>query len=223
MYAGMVPGCATGVTLLSHLQPMANGAQRRVFQHPDHPELLVKVLRREFLEPRFGPQGSFHNRHRRCRQHTQLLRELQEYLVACARSAQCLPNLQEIVGLLHTDLGLGLVVRKVCGPDGGPAPTLARLIEQGALDETRQKLLEAFLERLLDSDIVVDDMNPGNIVLAVDGSGTERFVLIDGMGSSTFIPLKGLVPAVNVWSKRRYFMRLRAQIAEALQKRSRAS
>ncbi len=66
-------------------------------------------------------------------------------------------------------------------------------------------------------------MNPGNIVLGVDGSGTERFVLIDGMGSSTFIPLKGLVRAINVWSKRRYFMRLRAQIADELQRHSRAS
>ncbi len=68
MDAGTISDLATGLTRLSHLQPIANGAQRKVFQHPDHPELLIKVLRREFLEPRFGPQGSFHNRHRRCRQ-----------------------------------------------------------------------------------------------------------------------------------------------------------
>jgi hypothetical protein len=196
--------------VLSGLQPFAQGAQRLVFQHPHRRDLLVKVMRREYVESRFGVHGSFHNRHRRCGHYTLILRELREYLVACARSADCLPFMQEIVGLTHTDLGLGLVVRKVCGHDGLPALSLAKLVKQGAFDEARGKLLDHFLETLLDSDIVIDDLNPGNMVLGVDASGAERFVLIDGAGSSTFIPLKGMVGFFNHWSKRRYFERLRA-------------
>lgn len=206
------------VLKLKDLQPFSQGAQRLVFQHPHRQDLLIKVMRREYVDSRFGPQGSFHNRHRRCRHYTLIMRELKEYLVACARSAECLPYMQEIVGLSHTDLGLGLVVRKVCGRDGLPAPSLSRLVRQGTFDDARAALLDRFLETMLDSDIVIDDLNPGNMVLGIDGRGAERFVLIDGAGSSTFIPLKGMVGAFNQWSKRRYFARLRAWIDEERRK-----
>jgi len=201
---------------LQATQPLYRGYQRLVFQHPDQPDLLIKVVRSDYAEAKFGAGSPFHNRHRRCRHYHVFLRELQEYLVACARSSDCLPFLQEIVGLVHTDLGLGMVVRKVCGPDGKPAPSLSRLAGQGALDAARMQLLDRCLEALLASAVVVDDLNPGNIVLGTEPSGAERFVLIDGLGSSTLIPLKALVPWANHRSKRRRIARLRAQIgAEA--------
>ncbi len=198
--------------LLQATEPLYRGYQRLVFQHPDQPELLIKVVRSDYAEAKFGPGSPFHNRHRRCRHYQVFLRELQEYLVACARSADCLPFLQEIVGLVHTDLGLGMVVRKVCGPDGKPAPSLSRLAGQGALDAARMQLLDRCLEVLQASAVVVDDLNPGNLVLGTEPSGAERWVLIDGLGSSTLIPLKALVPWANRQSKRRRIARLRAQL-----------
>ena len=198
--------------LLQATEPLYRGYQRLVFQHPDQPELLIKVVRSDYAEAKFGPGSPFHNRHRRCRHYQVFLRELQEYLVACARSADCLPFLQEIVGLVHTDLGLGMVVRKVCGPDGKPAPSLSRLAGQGALDAARMQLLDRCLEVLQASAVVVDDLNPGNLVLGTEPSGAECWVLIDGLGSSTLIPLKALVPWANRQSKRRRIARLRAQL-----------
>lgn len=194
--------------LLSGSRPVAVGLKRAVFQHPEHPDLLIKVLHPTFIQKRFGPTGSFHNRHRRCLHYNYFLRELREYLVASARSPETLSALPEVVGLIHTDLGLGLIVKKVSGPDGGLAPTIGALASSGRLDARRLALLDELERIVVDSDAVIDDLHPGNIVLTRDASGGERFVLIDGLGSSTTIPLKALVRPFNRLSKRKEFRKL---------------
>lgn len=203
-----------GTMMLAELKPLFRGHQRLVFQHPEQPDLLIKVLRAEYVQEKYGPDGSFHNRHRRCREYHPFFTEFREYLVVCARAPQCLPFIQEIVGLVWTDLGLGIVVRKVLGRDGASAPTIDRFLRwHGKLDADRKHLLDECLLNLERSDIVFDDLNDCNLVLGVDTSGAERFVLIDGIGSSTLVPIKALIPAANRWSKRRRIARLRAKVA----------
>lgn len=203
---------------LRTVPPLFRGHQRLVFQHPDHPDLLIKIIRSEYAEAKFGPKGPFHHRRRRCLHYQVYLRELKEYLVACARSAELLPFLQETIGLVHTDLGLGIVVRKVCGPDGKPATCLSEIAEKGGLNEVRWRLLDRFLDSLQGSDIVVDDFNAYNIVLGVDPSGAERFVLIDGLGSSTLVPLKAWSRWLNHRSKRSRIALVRADVEEKARK-----
>jgi len=202
-----------GVIQLSAAAPLFRGHQRLVFQHPGASDLLIKVLRAEYVAAKFGPRGSFHHRQRRCREYQPFLSEIREYLVACARAPRCLPFIQEIVGLVRTDLGLGLVVRKVLGREGKAAWTLDKLLTYGPLDPERQRMLDDCLAILQDSDLVIDDLNDCNLVLGIDAAGEERFVLIDGIGASTLLPLKSMIPALNRWSKRRRIARLHAKLA----------
>lgn len=197
---------------LSGTRPVAVGVKRAVFQHPEDPGLLVKVLHPAFIQKRFGPTGSFHNRHRRCLHYNYFLRELREYLVVSARSPEALSVLPEVVGLVHTDMGLGLVVKKISGPDGHLAPTIGAIAASGGLDARRWAMLDDLEGIVVDSDAVIDDLHPGNIVLTRDASGQERFVLIDGLGSSTAIPLKALVRPFNRLSKRKEFRKLRGML-----------
>jgi hypothetical protein len=197
---------------LSGTRPVAVGVKRAVFQHPEDPDLLVKVLHPAFIRKRFGPTGSYHNRHRRCLHYNYFLRELREYLVTSARSPEALSVLPEVVGLVHTDMGLGLVVKKVSGPDGRLAPTIGAIVASGGLDARRRVLLDELERIVVDSEAVIDDLHPGNIVLTRDASGSERFVLIDGLGSSTTIPLKALVRFINRMSKRKAFRKLRGML-----------
>lgn len=197
---------------LSGTRPVAVGVKRAVFQHPEDPGLLVKVLHPAFIQKRFGSTGSYHNRHRRCLHYNYFLRELREYLVASARTPETLSVLPEVVGLVHTDLGLGLVVKKVSSLDGGLAPTIGALAASGGLDARRRAMLDDLERIVLDSDVVIDDLHPGNVVLTREASGLERFVLIDGLGSSTVIPLKAFVRCVNRMSKRKEFRRLRGML-----------
>jgi hypothetical protein len=202
-----------GVLRLEGSKPLFRGHQRLVFQHPERPDLLIKTLRAEYVRGKFGPGSSLHNRHRRCREYQPFLLEFREYLVACARAPHCLPYLQEIVGLVWTDLGLGMIVRKVIGRDGASAPTLDRFLRlHGKLDPGRKRLLDECLRNLEESDVVMDDLNDCNLVLGVDTSGNERFVLIDGIGSSTLVPIKAFSVWANRWSKRRRIARLRAKV-----------
>lgn len=204
---------AESVIRLQAVKPLSRGHQRLVFQHPLQTDLLIKVLRAEYVQDKYGSGSSFHNRHRRCREYQPFLVEFREYLVACARAPQCLPYLQEIVGLVWTDLGLGLAVRKVTGRDGALAPSLNRILRlHGALDSRRKHLLDECLRHLECSDVIIDDLNDCNLVLGVDALGAERFVLIDGIGSSTLVPIKPLSALANRWSKRRRIARLRAGI-----------
>lgn len=205
-------GDAGGPIALAETEPLFRGYQRLVFQHPLHADQMIKVMRNDYVEQKFGPHSPLHNRNRRCRQYHLFLRELREYLVACAWSPASLPFLQEIVGLAQTDLGLGMVVRKVMGPDGKLAVSLSKLIQRLELTPERLRALERTLEALLASSIVVDDVHAGNLVLGVSPAGEERFVLIDGIGSSTFIPLKAMVAWTNRVSKRRRFAELRQEI-----------
>lgn len=202
-----------GTMMLAERKPLFRGHQRLVFQHPEQSDLLIKVLRVEYVQEKYGPNGSLHNRCRRCREYQPFFMEFREYLVACARAPSCLPYIQEIVGLVWTDLGLGLIVRKISARDGASAPTLDRFLRlHGKLDPERKRLLDDCLRCLEESDVIVDDLNDCNLVLGVDHTGTERFVLIDGIGSSTLVPIKALSALANRWSKRRRIARLRARI-----------
>jgi hypothetical protein len=78
----------------------------------------------------------------------------------------------------------------------------------GRLDQKRLALLQELEEAIVASDIVIDDLHPNNVVLNRDASGAERFILIDGLGCSTAIPLKAFARHFNRRSKRKAFRKL---------------
>lgn len=188
-------------------EPLTKGHNRLVFQHPDHHDLLIKVVSEEFMERRFGPKAKWYKKNRRARQFVSYIREVQEYLVSRAYSEHASEYFQKIEGFAETDHGLGLVIKAVRGPDGNLAPTLASLILAGKFDSKLKVDLETTLEKILESHIAVSDLNLGNFVH--DG---ERFVLIDGFGNNNPIPFKTLSKRLNRRSKLGRFKRLRERI-----------
>jgi hypothetical protein len=203
------------VLALQHLDPVARGSARLVFEHPQRPDLLVKVMRPKHLEARYG-KGAAWFRRRRYDPYVLFLREIREYVAAHASNGHSLRIAQKVRGLVETDLGLGLLVEAVRGADGALAPTVAKLIATGAYDEAAQQALERFLEELLESDIVIADLHERNLVCAVGADGKQQFVMIDGLGSSTLIPFKGWSRALNRRSKVKRIRRLRARIARRI-------
>jgi hypothetical protein len=200
---------------LQGCQPLACGVQRLVYSFPGHPDLIIKVLRPDYVEARIGPGSRLASRLRRCREYHAFHREIREYLAACARPETCLPLLPPFLGLVQTDRGLGMVMLKVCDRNGSLAPTMAQLIREGRMNPARTRMLDAFLASLVDSRVVLNDLHPGNVVLATDPDGSERFVLVDGIGNAALLPTKSLVGAFNRWSKLRQTRRLRACVDDA--------
>jgi hypothetical protein len=69
---------------------------------------------------------------------------------------------------------------------------------------------------LLESDIVVADLHERNMVYACGRDGMNRFVMIDGLGSTTLIPFKSLSRTLNRRSKLKRIKRLRANISRRI-------
>ena len=68
------------VLQLSDRSPIASGTLRRVYAHPDAPDRLVKVIRPEIVEKRWGKGSAWYKRFRRVGRFIAVQREVEEYL-----------------------------------------------------------------------------------------------------------------------------------------------
>lgn len=173
--------------------PIAQGHKRFVFQHPADQNLLIKVWQPNVVEERWGHERPWYRRNR-YRQYVSLQRELSEHLALAARFPNGVPVLQRHFGIVHTDYGIGTVVEKLTGRNGGLAPTLAELSRsEGATPRLLEKLKE-FRRDMLLYGVVVGKLHERNLVLGCR-DGEERFIMIDGYGEKTAVP-------IHIWSSR---------------------
>jgi hypothetical protein len=211
---------ATQTLQLSDLEPVARGRMRLVFRHPLDASLLIKVIRPEAIEERWGSGQRWYKKRRRFGQYISFIRECEEYIAGCARHGGSVPFAQVITAFVDTDYGLGMVMEAAQDSDGNLAPTLRAILSKNAFDATVRAELDEFLRQILESDIVIADMNPANLVRAYTPGKGHRFVLIDGLGVSTILPLKLLSPAFNRMSKRARIRVLWAKIDRNLARHS---
>lgn len=202
----------TARLMLKDQTPIATGGVRLVFEHPLDPDLLVKVMRPEVVETRYGAGTPWYKRRRRYRQYVIFIREISEYVASYASHGESLPCAVQIAGLVETDLGLGMVMFAARDADGKLAPTLATLIETGRFDDSAKIALENFFAELLQSSLVLADLHERNLVFAAGADGKNRFVMIDGTGASGFLPLKTISRTLNRRNKRAKIRRLRKRI-----------
>jgi hypothetical protein len=196
--------------------PLAKGATRLIFQHPESPDLLVKVMRPDVVERRQSSRKRWLRWLRRYDPYLVFLREIHEFVAAHAALGCAAPFAQVVHGFLETDLGLGLVVGAVRGPDGALAPTVSQLIARGDFDATASRALDETLDAVLQSNIVLADLHEHNLVYQQGDGGAPRFVIIDGLGTSTLLPVKDWSPWINRSSKLRRIAHLRKRVAGRL-------
>lgn len=205
---------SSSVLRLKDIPAITQGRMRMVFRHPEDPRLLVKVIRPDVIEQRWGSGAPWYKSRRRYRQYISYIRETEEYIAAYAQHGSSLPFAQKIVGFTETDLGLGLVMEAALDRDGNLAPALPTLFERQAFDRKVSEDLEEFLNLVVESDLIVADLNSGNIVYAYDAArDKDHFVLIDGLGVSTILPFKLLSRSFNRRSKLGRVKRLRVRMA----------
>lgn len=177
---------------LSTLTPLAEGTRRLVFQHPDHDDLLIKVLKPgSFREDGQPKRRKFYKFARREGAFIYYLREISEYLaVRIANQTHRSLPISAIYGPVETDLGPGLVVEKIKGRNGGLARTLRQVVDVGEFDSAMRQLFEDFIQDLISMHVVAHELSIDNIVLCDEFGSRKRFVCIDGIGSRTLIPVK---------------------------------
>lgn len=201
---------------ISEYTPVAEGGVRRVYMHPANPDWLIKVLRPEYLDFYNSRGLACLRKRRRLGQYSLFTREIEEYLACHIQNPSGLAFTQKIVGLMETDLGIAIVVEAAKNRVGQLAPTIDRLIQQDGFGEPEQRALHGFIVEFLDSPVVVSDLHKGNLVFAYSTDYGDHFVMIDGLGSANFVPLKLWFPCLNRRSKRARVERLKRELASIL-------
>ncbi len=185
----------TKVLLQLDTPRLARGGSRDVYQHPDHDHLLVKIVRAASAKDAASGKpwvGTL----RRYGLYTPYVREMKEYIAVHVRSSGSPRCIQRCHGLVDTNLGLGMVVEKLCGADGGLAPNIGRLVRTQGITTQLWESVAEFHEEIRKHRLIVNDMNPSNVVRAIEG-GEERLVLVDGLGEKNLIPVRTLIPGLN--------------------------
>lgn len=177
---------------LSGLEPSFWGTNRCIYIHPDDPDLLIKVPRKEAIERakqipnwkrRFKPLGAgsinFHEMRESMRLHPSAIGRL--------------PHLFTTVGLIQTSMGWGLIVEAERDRAGNYAPTLAAIARE---TERYQKSLEKFMHWLETTPAVFYDLNPWNLVLSFR-DGQDEIVVIDGVGEKSALQSRTYFQSMN--------------------------
>ncbi len=179
---------------LTHATLLSFGSERHIYQHPLHDSLIIKVVNTRLTpaEPVKGRLAKWKSRFHRDGGYRVYKSEFNEYLCAVAQtqdSDRALP-LAQIVGLVHTTLGLGVVCEKIRSFDGlSMAPTLRDIAYEHGLSPEIEAQLDQFFADLANAHIIVNDPSPRNIVIGINGRGQAGMFLIDGFGQKQAVPL----------------------------------
>ena len=197
--------------VVSHLSPVAKGSSRWVFECPNEPDLLIKVLKIKLPEHRSRNirewWAAAKGRYKLARH----LRELKEYIGVVSRShdelALHLPAMQR---MMPTDLGFGIAVQAVRDDEERLAPTLKQLLKKQQLTDEMRTALDLFFQRLIASDVVIGDLHAGNLVYGKTSLDSQKkFYMVDGLGDSTLIPSRSFFPFLNQDRKKKSIAKLR--------------
>lgn len=202
--------------VLSHQRPLAIGNLRAIHQHPDHPQLLIKTLRPEALARRWDAPGQWRKRLPRARQYNAFVRELKEFIALQARMPNEIPPIARVIGVVETDLGLGMVSEKVVDATGAMATSVHSLYRQhGGAPPWIDAAFEQLLEQLLRFNVLVGDLHAGNIVYGTDSrGGPPRLILVDGFGEKHWIPITSMSRWWNRRNTERLYRRLRTILTQ---------
>jgi hypothetical protein len=197
------------VLKLAGTEPIAQGNKRLVFQHPHDPDLVVKVMRPEVVQARWGAGARWYKMNRRHGHYVNFVREIGEQIALRVRVHGPVPCVQRFEGLVDTDFGLGLIAVKLRDRAGNLAPTLASVVLKEGLTAELEDRLNAFLQQALACNLVIGKLHTLNLVYAWDPDvGEARLVMIDGIGEKTVVPFLNLAGWINRRHTRKCFLRL---------------
>lgn len=191
---------------------LTQGSCRSIFRHPHQSDWLIKLIRSEYIERKYGAKAPWYKRRRRLGYFVGYEREFQEQLKICLHYESYPSCLFFIVGMQPTNRGLGQIVEAVRGRDGQYAPTLRTLIRQGRFNEQAVQQLRSFFDWLLESPLVISDLTLDNLVYRFTPAKGEHFCIIDGVGEPNLIPLKSSFQWWNRLSKQRWIAKVQQRI-----------
>lgn len=173
---------------LRHSKPLFVGGTRYCFQHPQHHDRCVKVLRPDRTGAARKVLRKDFKRHLPARFLDDQLKEIKAYRELLTRASEPLwRHVPRYFGTEQTDMGVGIVTQLMRNDDGSWPSNLQQLLPLG-VDDTLQDGIDEFLEAVATLRILSRDLLPHNIIAVREPSG-YRVMLVDGIGNAELIPL----------------------------------
>lgn len=202
-----------GINLNDH-EPLFVGGTRRVFQHPEHADRCIKVLR---------PDRTGHARRSHKRGWKRLLpasafddqlKEIRAYssLVASSRDlGQVWRHIPEYFGTVDTDCGIGIVTRLYRNGDGSWPLNLEQCLPRG-LTPALADGLTTFARAMAYQGVLTRDLLPHNMIAVEHARGHVQVLVVDGIGNADFIPLANVSRLAAHAKVRRKLKRLEQRV-----------
>ncbi len=198
---------------------VASGGERIVFDHPDSSEYLIKVL-----SPRYrnymNTARRFSTKLRRLPYYWVYINELVEHIALREDHVPGKHFIQEVVGVVDTNLGLGMVVKAVRNTNGELASSLATLIDSHQFTELHRAALEDLLAWINSTYVIIRDLTARNMVW---NERDGHFVVVDGIGARHLPSLRTVSRRYNQRSNRKKVAKLRARVRKQQEARGYAA
>ena len=205
---------------LSDLQPFARGGNRLCYVHPEDPGLCVKVRRPDFtlrdrrrqkgFPKNLRPLSSFDDN----LEEERVMRELERHYgeVVFKHVSRC-------YGLVETDMGKGLVSELIRDGSGRISQTLKKYLWDCGLTSAVDQAIDNLIAFWAEARVPSRDLLLHNIVVQQDHAKIVRLVVIDGLGSSGFLPLWRMPGVVQDHKVRRKLVNFKQRIQDFLRQR----
>ncbi len=193
------------------------GCRRLVYFHPDNKDFLIKISKFTLAQYPNNQKISSRNYYRYFKY---LTSEIAEYARSRLSLSPSTHIIQQIIGFVDTNLGMGLIVKTEKDKEGALAPTLEHQIENNLLHGQAMLDFEFFLQQLSQMDICVSDLTLQNIVYAYNSEQGHYFVLIDGTEDNCFIPLRFYNKFCRTHHRKKKINNLRTQIHSLIAKKN---
>jgi hypothetical protein len=196
---------------LRHTRPLFVGGTRYCFQHPQHADRCVKVLRpdrtgsaRRQLRrdvKRWLPARFLDDQRKEIVAYRHLQREASEQLW------RFVPRYH---GTVETDMGIGIVTQLLRNADGSWPANLRSLLA-GEVSAALIEGIDEFLDAVARLRILTRDLLAHNIIAVLEADGRYRVMVVDGLGNAEWIPLASWFDQFAVRKTARKIARFRAR------------
>ena len=201
---------------LKNIEPFACGGNRLCFVHPDDSNRCIKVRRPDFTLADCRRKKGFPKNLRRLssfddnREEYRIIQQLRHWT-----GDSTFDHIYRCFGFVDTDFGVGLETELIRDADGLISLSLKQFLwEVGYTDHCRQAV-EQLTTFWRVHKIPSRDLLTHNIVVQLDSEGgISRLVVIDGLGSSTLIPLHWLPSKYQIRRVDTRLQRFEARLAE---------
>lgn len=201
--------------LTKNLKFLGQGTQKLVYEHPDDPYKVIKIMKPENATFHGGRANQNHLRsHHSHGIYRQFRREILQYLQLCKNSYgdnKFIFPIETVYGFIATNKGLGLVTEKIISPNN-ESLTLEHLIINGTFAKKHKQALDLFFDDSCQQHVVFGEVNIGGIMYTEKRQNRPEFVLVDGIGEKLIIPFRSMSKTINTRNIRKVEQKIKEKI-----------